>query len=58
MDGWLAHPSRFVRRGPDRATGQRTPRPGALLLAEISCANAISADMVERYSPRLMERIF
>ncbi len=55
MDGWHTHLGLCAM---DRATGQRTPRPSALLLAEISRANAITADMVERYSPRLMERIF
>ncbi len=39
-------------------TQERTPRPSALLFAEICRANAITAEMVERYAPQAMESIF
>ena len=55
MDGWHTH---LGLCAVDRATQQRTPRPSALLLAEICRANAITAEMVEHYAPQAMGRIF
>lgn len=55
MDGWHTHLGLCAM---NRATQQRTPRQSALLLSEICHANAISTEMVERYAPLAMDRIF
>ena len=39
-------------------TQERTPRRSSALFAEICHTNAITDDMVERYAPQAMERVF
>lgn len=42
----------------DHRTQQRAPRPSYRLYGEICRANAITEEMVERYAPGAMERVF
>ena len=42
----------------DPLTQQRTARRSSLLYSEICRANAITEEIVERYAPRVMDRIF
>jgi len=54
-EGWSV---RFGLIELDPRTQERTPRVSASLFGEISRANAITEDMVERYAPEAMETIF
>jgi beta-glucosidase len=42
----------------DRETGERTARPSAALYGEICAANGLSTEMVARYAPDLMPKLF
>ena len=42
----------------DPLTQERTPRGSSSLYSENCRANAITEDMVERYAPEAMDRIF
>jgi beta-glucosidase len=53
--GWT---QRFGLWELDVESQARTKRPSADLYAEICKGNCISTDMVERYAPELMERMF
>lgn len=54
-EGWSV---RFGLIELDPRTQERTPRVSASLFGEISRANAITEEMVERYAPEAMETIF
>jgi beta-glucosidase len=54
-EGWSV---RFGLIELDLRTQERTPRVSASLFGEISRANAITEEMVERYAPEAMETIF
>ncbi len=54
-DGWGTHLGLFAL---DPLTQQRTPRESSLLYSEICRANAITEEIVERYAPQAMDRIF
>jgi beta-glucosidase len=54
-EGWRAHLG-LISMNP--LTQERTPRRSASLYAEICHANAITGDIVERYAPQAMERVF
>jgi len=49
---------RFGLYAVDHATQARTPRPSAFLYRDISGANALSAEMVEQYTPELLPVLF
>ena len=54
-EGWRAHLGLIAM---DPLTQERTPRRSASLYSEICHANAITGDIVERYAPQAMERVF
>jgi beta-glucosidase len=54
-EGWETHLGLVAM---NRATQERMPRKSSALFAEICRANAITEDMVERYAPQAMERVF
>jgi len=54
-EGWRAHLGLIAM---NHLTQERTPRRSASLYAEICHANAITGDIVERYAPQAMERVF
>lgn len=54
-EGWETHPGLFAM---NRLTSERIRRKSSALFAEICCANAITGDMVERYAPQALERVF
>jgi len=54
-DGWGTHLGLIAM---DPLTQQRTPRGSSLLFGEICRANAITEEIVERYAPQAMDRIF
>jgi len=54
-DGWGTHLGLFAM---NPLTQQRTPRGSSLLFGEICRANAITEELVERYAPQAMDRIF
>jgi beta-glucosidase len=49
---------RFGLYAVDHATQARTPRPSAFLYRDISGANALSAEVVEQYTPELLPDLF
>jgi len=49
---------RFGLYALNTETQARTPRPSAKLYAEICKAGALSSDMVARYAPELLEKMF
>lgn len=53
--GW---DQRFGLYALDTATQARTPRPSAGLYAEMARTGTLSSDMVARYAPELLERLF
>ncbi len=55
LAGWTTHLGLI---GLEPGTQKRIPRTSALLYGEICRANAITEDIVERYAPQSMERIF
>jgi beta-glucosidase len=55
VEGWGAH---FGLLALDPKTQKREPRASASLFGEICRANAITADIVERYAPEAMDAIF
>jgi len=42
----------------DPLTQERIPRRSSSLYSEVCRANAITEDIVERYAPRAMDRLF
>ncbi len=54
-EGYSAHLGLFAI---DPLTQERTPRRSSSLYSEICRANAITEDIVERYAPEAMDRIF
>jgi beta-glucosidase len=54
-EGWGAH---FGLIGMDPLTQERTPRRSSDLFGDICRANAITEDIVERYAPQAMDRLF
>ena len=54
-EGWRAHLG-LIAMNP--LTQERTPRESYSLYGEICHANAITGDIVERYAPQAMERVF
>jgi len=54
-DGWE---NRFGLWELDTATQVRTMRPSARLYAEICHENGITTELVERYCPEVLEKVF
>ncbi len=54
-EGWEARLGLFAM---DPLTQERIPRRSSFLYSEICRANAITGDIVERYAPQVMDRIF
>ncbi|MHB8598314.1 MAG: family 1 glycosylhydrolase [Ktedonobacteraceae bacterium] len=55
LEGWGAHLGLIAM---DLLTQKRTPRPSSSLYGEICHANAITENIVERYAPQLIDRLF
>jgi beta-glucosidase len=55
LAGWATHLGLFAM---DSLTQKRTPRLSSSLYSEICHANAITGDIVERYAPQLLDRLF
>lgn len=55
LEGWGSH---FGLIAMEPLTQKRTPRSSSSLYSEICHANAITEDIVERYAPQTMDRLF
>ena len=57
-NGWRAGPRRFGLIGLNPETQERTVRKSAEMLGEISKANAITEEIVNKYAPEAIKDIF